>query len=393
MDFSNLTPDSEGNRPSGPRGYMILKEAEDRVTTGSQRHRHDIALTLEIEKYDFDERRNDNVRKQLCSLQHAMNSDPCRRFVFGITVENTNMRLWFSSRAVIMVTEAFNFIEDHSTLTHILLSLAFATKAELGWDPTITVSTKGRVRTYHIEVDGEVYDTVGVLADSGLDMAGRATRVFKVTKEGSKTELVLKDVWLDDNQGLEHSIYDDLFSDIEAQLGKSERDAAAKHFITPIRSNKVRVNGQEDHTCKVQMRNAVPSFRKPFELYIDRGYTIPWGSQGCSCTSSEENHRKHIHHRIHYRILYNEVAESIYKVRTLRGVFVSLKGCTKALEYMHRCGWVHRDISCGNVYLYEGRGLLGDLEFAKRMSTDGRYEAQAGTYDFMAVEATSRCYQ
>jgi hypothetical protein len=26
---------------------------------------------------------------------------------------------------------------------------------------------------------------------------------------------------------------------------------------------------------------------------------------------------------------------------------------------------VHRDISDGNVYLYEGRGLIGDLEYAK----------------------------
>jgi hypothetical protein len=30
----------------------------------------------------------------------------------------------------------------------------------------------------------------------------------------------------------------------------------------------------------------------------------------------------------------------------------------------HGSGWV-QDISAGNVYLCEGRGVLGDLEFAK----------------------------
>ena len=33
---------------------------------------------------------------------------------------------------------------------------------------------------------------------------------------------------------------------------------------------------------------------------------------------------------------------------------------------LHGSGWIHRDISVGNLYFYEGRGVLGDLEFAKR---------------------------
>lgn len=36
------------------------------------------------------------------------------------------------------------------------------------------------------------------------------------------------------------------------------------------------------------------------------------------------------------------------------------------LELIHACGWVHRDISVGNMYLYQGHGLLADLEHAKR---------------------------
>lgn len=32
---------------------------------------------------------------------------------------------------------------------------------------------------------------------------------------------------------------------------------------------------------------------------------------------------------------------------------------------MHRLGWIHRDISYGNILVVGGRGKLTDLEYAK----------------------------
>lgn len=45
-----------------------------------------------------------------------------------------------------------------------------------------------------------------------------------------------------------------------------------------------------------------------------------------------------------------------------------------ALSVIHSAGWVHRDISGGNLYTYrtpDGKqtGLIGDLEYAKRISS------------------------
>ena len=43
---------------------------------------------------------------------------------------------------------------------------------------------------------------------------------------------------------------------------------------------------------------------------------------------------------------------------------------------------MHRDISTGNIYLYvdpvtsEKRGMLGDLEFAKKVGTGSRYDVR-----------------
>ena len=39
--------------------------------------------------------------------------------------------------------------------------------------------------------------------------------------------------------------------------------------------------------------------------------------------------------------------------------------------YLSKHGIVHRDISDGNIYEYSGRGIVGDLEYMKRVSEDG----------------------
>ncbi|KAH9848221.1 hypothetical protein C2E23DRAFT_862778 [Lenzites betulinus] len=51
-------------------------------------------------------------------------------------------------------------------------------------------------------------------------------------------------------------------------------------------------------------------------------------------------------------------------------------------------GWIHRDISSGNVLFYNGRGILGDLEYAKKfdLSVGGHSDPRTGTPFFMAVE-------
>ena len=51
-----------------------------------------------------------------------------------------------------------------------------------------------------------------------------------------------------------------------------------------------------------------------------------------------------------------------------------------ALHIIYKAGWVHRDLSLGNLYLYidpvsgEKRGLIGDFEFAKKVATEVRFD-------------------
>ena len=59
--------------------------------------------------------------KIIWSMNHVMREDVRRRFTFGYTMENTQMRLWFASRSDILVSEPFNFIvvsDRPSSLLH-----------------------------------------------------------------------------------------------------------------------------------------------------------------------------------------------------------------------------------------------------------------------------------
>lgn len=46
------------------------------------------------------------------------------------------------------------------------------------------------------------------------------------------------------------------------------------------------------------------------------------------------------------------------------------------MALLSACGWVHRDISSGNVYYYEGRGIVGDFEYAKEIDSGKRFETR-----------------
>jgi hypothetical protein len=46
-----------------------------------------------------------------------MREDLRRRFSFGITMEDTQLRLWLSSRAFLAVTEPINFFEVRKHIT------------------------------------------------------------------------------------------------------------------------------------------------------------------------------------------------------------------------------------------------------------------------------------
>ncbi|KAL5532038.1 hypothetical protein ACEPAF_5602 [Sanghuangporus sanghuang] len=410
----NDIPQSERASKTRPDGCVVFKEAEDLAQEADNivYRWYDFALTCEFKLRDTDEKRDDNVTKIVYSMQHTMTLDPCKRFTFGITIENTNMRLWFCSRAIMVVSEAFNFITQPEILVHVFLSLAFASKPELGWDPTIrVVDPDAQKRVYLIEVHGQWYEVLEVLSDFGADaIIGRATRVFRVKLLDTDQIFVLKDVWVEEDRALEHEIYAFILDDVERTFGKDSRRLVASHMLTPADNWLIKtIDGQDDHTKAIMMRGYEPTFEQTFKLVA----SVPDDKDGSKSVApmrstdrelhdelnmhlgsriASERHQAVLRHRKHYRILFVELALPIWAVTNLHDSFLVLRDCAIALKFIHGSGWIHRDISAGNVYYFDGRGLIGDLEYAKKITIDGTHQMRTGTPDFMAIEAMSNCY-
>ncbi|KAJ3994430.1 hypothetical protein F5050DRAFT_1896542 [Lentinula boryana] len=98
--------------------------------------------------------------------------------------------------------------------------------------------------------------------------------------------------------------------------------------------------------------------------------------------------------RYHYRIVFEEYATTIYDERYLANILKAIADVLLALRLIHFAGWVHRDISGGNLYYHKERniGLIGDLEYAKKVDDQSHHNVRTGTPYFMASEALGNKY-
>ncbi|KAF9526102.1 hypothetical protein CPB83DRAFT_858339 [Crepidotus variabilis] len=91
--------------------------------------------------------------------------------------------------------------------------------------------------------------------------------------------------------------------------------------------------------------------------------------------------------RFLHRIVTEEVGDSLFKFKDLEHLFKVLLDIVKAHEGATRQSEIiHRDISSGNILIYNGRGLLNDWDMAKsREDTGARAHIRTGTWEFMAI--------
>ncbi|PAV18251.1 hypothetical protein PNOK_0673700 [Pyrrhoderma noxium] len=93
-----------------------------------------------------------------------------------------------------------------------------------------------------------------------------------------------------------------------------------------------------------------------------------------------------------------EVATPFDKVDNFKDILLALTDAVQTLLHVHAAGWVHRDISIRNVYLYTDRvtqkkkGMIGDFEYAKKAGIGSQNDIRTGTPDFMPVEVADQVY-
>ncbi|KAJ3710134.1 hypothetical protein DFJ43DRAFT_164754 [Lentinula guzmanii] len=386
-----------------------------------------ITAPQEFKNQGFTENLENDIIKLMWNMSSILALDPCRRFTLGFTIEDRWFRLWILNRGTLLRTQAFDFIKDQRNLVTVFLSFAFSSAENMGWDPTITFSHRDSEnrRQYNIIVNERVYKTVKTLSDYSADNPlGRATRVWKVQDAQGNTR-VLKDLWLEHDRLEEHKIYENILKDVEnsapPERKEKRRNTVAKHLLTPLDHCRVKVSGiADDDTNLVILRDYDMNKARTVAL-MSPSKSNPPKKQSIGFSFSGDQDAEFITHvsqdsglqvpervvhnslqetkipndqRYHYRIVFEEYATTIYDERNLANILKATADVLLALRLIHSAGWVHRDISGGNLYYHKERniGLIGDLEYAKKVDDQLHHNVRTGTPYFMASEALSGKY-
>ncbi|KDN43067.1 hypothetical protein RSAG8_06390, partial [Rhizoctonia solani AG-8 WAC10335] len=142
------TPLSHRCNTSRPDGYFHMNT----VNLSSTVNWGDIVMPMEFKNADNEENKIDDYAKVMWSMHHVMRMDARRRYVHGLTCENTKARLWYNDRSDVVASE-FDVNKDWRCLVRIILSILLATDAELGYDPNVVARPFNSV--YDITIHGE----------------------------------------------------------------------------------------------------------------------------------------------------------------------------------------------------------------------------------------------
>ncbi|KAI0089552.1 hypothetical protein BDY19DRAFT_1056546 [Irpex rosettiformis] len=411
---------------SKPDGYGVLVERSvDHIDEKTEApHWDDIVVPGEMKKCGRAEDFNHNNAKLLWSLRHAMRETVYRRFIFGYTIENTQMRLWFCSRSDIIASDAFNFIMDHETVVHFFLSIMFAQKSRLGYDPTISVAKRAkdqRSTKYGIKVRGKdgresTYIMEEVVANmSSGTLQGRSTRVWRGKKadaNGHSTghNMVIKDCWIDSSREREGDFLAEIFEAAKKSPNPEHLPRIQKHFLTVVQHGDVFIDGEQDNTFGLLRGDA--DFPEPKRVLTLRCSSEtreminpPTGLVRVDQATIDWLHHLQLHHdKFHYRIVFDseEDCDPIDKLTSVRGIWYALTGALTGLATLHQLGFIHRDISPGNILVgcgipgsvKGGTGKIIDLEFCKRIDDDKPvHQRRTGTPYFIPVEVEKQAYK
>ncbi|KAG2008915.1 other/FunK1 protein kinase [Coprinopsis cinerea AmutBmut pab1-1] len=339
-----------------------------------------------------------------CILR-LMESDVRRKFAFSITIDGEDMSLWYLSRPLYVKTAPISMVKHPDILIKALIAFLSATNEQLGYDPLLTSLPDGSY-IYEIPSDGLrleclYYRTVELVSEiHSDDPAGRSTRVWKVQRVVSKTDptripgepdVILKDAFLDRSTPTEADIQERVFEDISAFSRKKDwrNQSILKDFPSA------------DLECLAEALTG-ENYKKYFSCitakYLDPGPNTSSSPSPVSSTSGPDAPHGESKRRCFF--IYELICTALSDIPTLGEAIDILRQCKTALQLMFCAGWLHGDISTGNILAFRSspgspwQVKLSDLEFSKKFPITGAAvdEVIMGTPQFTAVELQDSRY-
>ncbi|EKM53940.1 uncharacterized protein PHACADRAFT_209774, partial [Phanerochaete carnosa HHB-10118-sp] len=395
-----------------PDAYALLKSYDSDI------HWCDVAIPGEFKKKSGQPQKQDNYEKVLWSMHWIMQEDARRRFVFGFTIANTSMRMWFCSRSEVLVSEEFDIMANRRALVDFLIRITFATRLQLGYDETI-VRCPGLTGmdvsvVYEIAVRSDNkqkppikwYRTVRLISELGAStIRGRGTRVWEVVEldkpSGQAVGLrtyVVKDIWLDKGRRSEGIALEELYKKVS---GTDAEDIFKKSFMTTRRYGDVYVHGRRPDitdcfklsrlqsaplpSCPEFLR--IPIGPEPLKVVTTRQGTVTVANQAGNFPRQYTRYSDKVHHRV----VFNEVGKPIFQVKSLHKAFSHIGQVFLGAWFAPFAAPV---LTYGNVLIVGDQAKITDLEYAKEENDNSEpHDIRTGTLYFMSTEVYRHRYQ
>uniref|UniRef100_A0A8H8CNM9 Fungal-type protein kinase domain-containing protein n=1 Tax=Psilocybe cubensis TaxID=181762 RepID=A0A8H8CNM9_PSICU len=417
------------------------------------------AMAVPMEHKVDPAQRYDSNTKVVSANVRIMNDDVRRMFTFGITIERDEVTLWFHSRSHSAISKSFSFVYKPKKLIKVFLSILFATEEGLGYDPLITreADSNYTFEIPQVNAPSRFFRTISPISVyNSNNSTGRMTRIYLAEDLSTNPpkRCVLKDVWIDSTEQTEGQIQQALFDDIEA-FWKEEPatptvpgDEDDINFFRSLHSDLVKSKRYKDFFLSIETDYASPalhdvapkavpvrglltapapatplppafsnsgpvpdSARKsptPRSSLRSAGTTRPMTKARGQLANSKPVAPRRYMPKKRYRVVFREICTPVGNLGKLGEVVDVLQQVLIPLQLMLCAGWVHRDISSGNILAYKSteavsdgtmlnwQAKLSDLEYAKKFPPPDGYKGasdpKTGTPYFMAHEVLGRSY-
>jgi hypothetical protein len=243
-------------------------------------------------------------------------------------------------------------------------------------------------------------------------------------KPNGNTEVALKDVWLDDGSTTEKQKLDAIFEQLKtvekeayqwappslrSKLKATLENEGYKDYFMEIVCDSFNLGRSKETSDQTTPAPDILAFSGKASVGDDNGKAkvledqnmLTDLTQTTGCNHTTQDNPKQVYHlkanptsktcsykvKRQYRLVYKEVGESLDRVKTLETAFTALLDASigrlahslkralltshqSALVLMYLAGWMHRDVSAGNIIVVTrpgGKcgGKLSDLEYTK----------------------------
>ncbi|OBZ73849.1 hypothetical protein A0H81_06455 [Grifola frondosa] len=327
---------------------------------------------------------NDAARKargQLADYAMHVLARQHRQFLFMIAICRDRARLLRWDRVGAVVSKPFDYIKSPELLGGWVYRYAKMTPAQRGFDPTATLATSDEVDMlkaaansltgfseyakqclvdiirpgwpiHKIEIgngDDKRYFLVGYAMTASLSPTGRGTKGLVAYDITERIPVFMKDTWLPDSTEI-HT---------ERQVYERLQQHGAQNIATLLYS--------EDVGSPTPQRTRTQDLVGQFD--------------------------KMILARIHCRLVFKEIGRSLQMYRNSNEmVFVIACAIVAHQQAWEKAGVLHRDISDGNVLIYDGSsgpvGILNDWDLARykeELMKPAIQKSRSGTWQFMSA--------